>query len=166
MSKGTTVGAATLSARGVESGNSSVKSIASRRSAMWSLNDRGPRRLIIHGTHYIMMMAPDRGVPSRLAKPQRFRREGPGNRAAQAQRFPVEPIDRLAGACERAVDALHQIGNHAFVDRELAVGKELDEHGAEQRVVGRAKRNHRQGAQARGEVRNLQAPAARRRERG
>ena len=59
-----------------------------------------------------------------------------------------------------------EIVDQALVDGELAVGEQLDQHRAQQRVVGRRQRDHRQRAQPRGEVGSRDRPRRRRRARG
>ena len=72
-------------------------------------------------------------IPSSLVGPQQFRRQGPRQRPLLPHRLLVEPRHRLARGGERAFDPRRHVSDEAFVDRELAVGKELDQHGAQQR---------------------------------
>src|SRR5215472_3691282 len=98
------------------------------------------------------MMAPDRGVASRLRSAQRFRRKRPRDRPTQPQSLAVEPLDRLARSRKGPVDARYQIGKQTFVDRELPVSKEFHQDGAQQRIIGRAELDRRQSTQARSEI--------------
>ena len=54
-----------------------------------------------------------------------------------------------------------QIADHGLGDHELAVGEQLDQQRRQQGVVGRADRDRRRGAQARGEVRQADRPGRR-----
>ena len=83
-----------------------------------------------------------------LPKVQHLGGQGARDRALAAKRLDVEPVDGGAQGGERALQAGKQIGDEALVHIELAVGKELDQDGAQQGVVGRGQIHHRDGAQS------------------
>src|ERR1019366_5761787 len=95
-----------------------------------------------------------------------LRRQRPRHRAVLAHRLLVEPRERGAGAGEGSLDAVDEIVHQRLVHDELAVGGELDDQRAQQRVVGGGERDARQRAQARGKIADRHRKCRKRRARG
>lgn len=75
-----------------------------------------------------------------------------------------EPVERVDEITRRGEGALHtqcQRLDRAGVDDELTIDKELDQQRPQQRIVGRSDLGLRRQAQAREQVRHLQAPLSR-----
>src|SRR5262249_31742676 len=98
---------------------------------------------IIRVTRY-NMIAPDQGVPSRLRCAKRLHRERRRDGPAQPQGLAVEALHRRPGGRKGPVDALYEIGKQTFVDRELPIGEELHQDGAQQSVVRGPKLDQRE----------------------
>ena len=65
------------------------------------------------------------------ALPQDFGSQRPGQRAFLAHRFAVELSDDGASGGNRPFDPFGEETHQAFVDRELPVNKQFDQHGAQ-----------------------------------
>ena len=83
---------------------------------------------------------------------QQFSRKRDRNRPPAAERGQVQPARDIGGGGERPLHMPQQIGNHFRRDAQLAVGKVLDEDGAEKRVIGRADTDGKGSTQTRSEV--------------
>ena len=77
-------------------------------------------------------------------------------------RLAVEPRHHRARGGKRALDPRHEVADQALVDRELAVGEQLDQHRAQQRVVGRRQRDDRERLEPRAEIADRKGPSRRR----
>ena len=86
----------------------------------------------------------DRPCPSSVGRPAAVPPPAPGSTAVAAASPRGRARHRRAGGGERALDPRRQIADQAFVDRELPVGEQLDQHRAQQRVVRRRQRDDRQ----------------------
>src|SRR5664280_477795 len=105
----------------------------------------------------------DAETPLRLAEQLRGKR--PRHGAVLTHRLLVEERDCGARAREGSLDAVGEIVHQRLIHGELAVGGELDDQRAQQRVVGGGERDARQRAQARGEIEDRHRKSRKRRPR-
>ena len=81
-----------------------------------------------------------------------------GNTPAAAQSGRVEPgRERLRGR-EGSLDAPCHISDYVGQNAQLAIGKVLEEHGLEKRIVGTFDSDHDRGTQTRAEIVELDLP--------
>ena len=96
------------------------------------------------------------------ANPPRLRQGSPDRRSSAASALVNGRCWRMASwssrsttarapANERSIRVARKL-HEALVDQKLTVGEELDQHRAQQRLIGRRQRHHRQGLEPRGEV--------------
>src|SRR5208283_4898845 len=92
---------------------------------------------------------------------QQLRRQRTGDRASARQSFAVERGDDLLRRLERALQPEAEKVDHRFVDANLAVVKQLYQHGAQKDLVGGLDGDVGRAAQARQQVRRGQTPQVR-----
>ena len=83
---------------------------------------------------------------------QQFGGQRPCCRAALAERLAVQTLHRPPGGRRGAFQPAREVADHALVDGELAISAEFDDQGAEQLVVRRLQRDHRNRTQPRAQA--------------
>ena len=81
-----------------------------------------------------------------------------GDAPAAAQGGRVEPGREPLRGREGSFDASCHISDYVRGNAQLAIGKELEEHGREKRIVGTFNPDHNRGTQTRAEIVELDLP--------
>src|SRR5262245_26250016 len=132
--------------------------------ASWRPNVTAPWHMLVLTMPVKMgvALAPERNSEGRIScGTQHLHGQRPRDRPLAAERFAIEVVHGRAGGRERAFQAGHEVGDETFIDPQLAVGKQLDQHGAEERVVRRRQPHIGNGAQPRRQVGKRESPGCR-----
>ena len=76
-----------------------------------------------------------------------------------SQRQPVNFSHQLARRIERPRHAQHHVGDQSLIHCNLPIGKQFDQHAAQQRIIRCSNAHHRERIEARREIRQLHGPA-------